>query len=171
MATAMAIPETQSRTLVIRKYQAGDAAAFRALNEIWIEKYFALEEEDRLKLGDPEGQIIAKGGQVIMAIEDGRPIGCCALLAEGHNVFELGKMAVDEQLRGRGIGRKLLEFAIAEARQMGAKTIILGSNTKLANAVHLYESVGFQHVPPEELPPSPYSRANVHMRLSLVREG
>jgi putative acetyltransferase len=45
--------------------------------------------------------------------------------------------------------------------------LFLGSNSKLENAVHLYESVGFQHVPPERLPPNPYTRANVFMEMSL----
>ena len=35
----------------------------------------------------------------------------------------------------------------------------------LANAVHLYESVGFKHLPPERVGPSPYARADVHMEM------
>jgi hypothetical protein len=43
----------------------------------------------------------------------------------------------------------------------------LGSNTRLKNAVHLYESVGFRHVPPERVPAVPYTRANVFMEMQL----
>jgi putative acetyltransferase len=39
--------------------------------------------------------------------------------------------------------------------------------TRLADAIHLYESVGFRHVPPASLPPNPYTRANVFMRMTL----
>ena len=38
----------------IRHFESRDAAAFRALNEHWIEKFFKLEEPDRMILGDPE---------------------------------------------------------------------------------------------------------------------
>ncbi|MGH9413004.1 MAG: GNAT family N-acetyltransferase [Terriglobales bacterium] len=58
-------------------------------------------------------------------------------------------------MRGRGLGRRLLQHAIAQARSIGAKSLFLGSNTRLKDAVHLYESVGFRHVKPETLPPMP----------------
>jgi hypothetical protein len=45
--------------------------------------------------------------------------------------------------------------------------LFLGSNAKLENAVHLYESIGFRHVPPERIPPMPYTRANVFMEMAL----
>jgi putative acetyltransferase len=76
-------------------------------------------------------------------------------------------MAVSPKLRGMGIGRRLIEYAIAQARELGAKSLFLGSSTKLPNAVHLYETVGFRHVPPERLPPNPYVRADVFMEMAL----
>jgi GNAT superfamily N-acetyltransferase len=82
-------------------------------------------------------------------------------------VCELSKMAVAPELRGLGIGRALLVHAIAKARIIGAQSLILGSNSKLANAVKLYESAGFRHVAPEKMPKLAYSRANVFMELSL----
>jgi GNAT superfamily N-acetyltransferase len=85
----------------------------------------------------------------------------------GDSVYELSKMAVTPQLRGAGIGRALLLHAIQQARSIGARSLFLGSSTKLANAVRLYESVGFQHVLPERLPPLPYTRADVFMELVL----
>jgi len=45
--------------------------------------------------------------------------------------------------------------------------LFLGSSTKLANAIHLYESVGFRHVAPEENPAMPDTRADVYMKLLL----
>jgi N-acetylglutamate synthase-like GNAT family acetyltransferase len=82
-------------------------------------------------------------------------------------VYELSKMAVSPKVQGRGIGRRLLQHAISEARTLGAASLFLGSNNKLREAVHLYEAVGFRHVPPEALPPLAYSRANVFMEMAL----
>jgi putative acetyltransferase len=154
--------------IVIRPLAAGeDASAFRTLNEEWITRYFTLEEKDKETLGDPENTILRKGGRIFMVFLNGEAVGCVALIPMGDGVYELSKMAVAPVLRGRGVGRKLLEYAIAQAREMGAKSLFLGSSTKLKNAVHLYEAVGFQHVPPERLPPMAYARADVFMEMPL----
>ncbi len=156
-----------SSSLVLRPFEASDAQAFRELNEAWIAKYFAIEEPDRVVLGNPRAAILEQGGQIVMAVLDGQAVGCCALLAEGPGEYELGKMCVAEGLRGQGIGRKLLEHVVALARGLGARRLTLGSSTKLPDAVHLYESVGFRHLPPERVTPSPYARADVHMEMIL----
>ena len=145
----------------------GDGTAFRALNEEWIERYFTLEAKDRETLNDPENAILRKGGRIYQVHEKGAIVGCVALIPMGEGVFEVSKMAVSPSLRGRGIGRRLLEHTIAEARAMGATGLFLGSNSILKNAVHLYESVGFRHVPPEKLPEMHYARADVFMEMAL----
>jgi putative acetyltransferase len=150
-----------------RLFQDGDAGAFRELNEDWIARYFTLEEHDHTQLRDPEENILRTGGQIVMALAGEERIGCCALIFVRPGVFEVAKMAVSEGYRGHGIGRKLLEYAIAQAKALGAHTLELASNTKLANAVHLYESLGFRHLPPERVEPTPYARANVFMELHL----
>jgi len=151
----------------IRPFAAGDESAFWELNEAWIAKYFTIEEPDRVVLSDPVGNIIAAGGHIFMAFAGTVPVGCCALLPMEPGSFELAKMAVKEDQRGRGIGRKVLEYATAYARKIGANRLYLETNRKLANAIHLYESVGFEHVSPEQVIPSPYARANVFMEMKL----
>jgi len=150
-----------------RLFQDGDSGAFRELNEEWIARYFSLEEHDHIQLRDPEENILRTGGQIVMVVAGEERIGCCALIFVRPGVFEVAKMAVSESYRGHGIGRKLLEYAIAQAKELGAHTLELASNTKLANAVHLYESLGFRHLPPERVEPTPYARANVFMELHL----
>jgi N-acetylglutamate synthase-like GNAT family acetyltransferase len=70
-------------------------------------------------------------------------------------------------LRGRGLGRRLLQHAIAQARSIGVKSLLLRSKTRLRDAIHWDESVGFRHVEAETLPPMPYSRADVFMEMPL----
>jgi len=159
---AIAMPE-----IAFRLFQHGDADAFRKLNEEWIARYFSLEEHDHIQLGDPEGSVLRPGGQIIIAVAGEERIGCCALIFVRPGVYEVAKMAVSERYRGHGIGRRLLEYTIAQAKALGAHTLELVSNAKLANAVHLYESLGFRHLPPERLEPSPYARANVFMEMHL----
>ncbi len=157
-----------SDNIEIRALRPGeDATAFRTLNEEWITRFFVLEAKDIETLGDPENTILRKGGQIFMACADGEAVGCVALIPMLDGVYELSKMAVSPRLRGLGIGRRLLEYTIAQARSLGAKSLFLGSSTKLANAVHLYESIGFRHVDPASLPEMHYSRADVFMEMPL----
>ena len=159
---------THSPNVEFRPLQPNeDASAFRTLNEEWITHYFVLENKDREILEDPENTILRKGGHIFMVYAEGDAVGCIALIPLGQGVYELSKMAISPRLRGLGIGRRLLEHAITQAKMIGAKSLFLGSSTKLQNAVHLYESVGFRHVRPENIPPMPYTRADVFMEMQL----
>jgi len=154
-------------SLEFRPLSDGDEVAFRDLNEAWIGPIFGMEPEDYKILSDPVTHILNPGGHVLMALEDGTAVGCCALLAMGDGTFELSKMAVHESRRGAGLGRKLIEYAIAHARGIGAKRLYLETSTKLPNAVHLYESTGFRHVPEGSVRDSPYRRSDVFMAMWL----
>ena len=158
---AVNLPEIE-----IRPLQTGeDATAFRTLNEEWITRYFTLEKMDRETLGDPENKILEKGGYIFMAYLGQQAVGCVALIPIGDGVYELSKMAVSPEMRGLGIGRKLLQHAVTQAKRIGAKSLFLGSNARLENAVHLYESVGFRHVPPEK----PAAECHIRAQMSLWR--
>jgi GNAT superfamily N-acetyltransferase len=151
----------------IRRFREEDAAAFYGLNVAWIEKLFVMEDADRAALGDPTGYILAKGGHIFMAFLGDRAVGTCALIRTRPGEFEVAKMAVSEEARGVGIGRRLLEFAVAEARMLGAERLSLETNRTLGPAIRLYETTGFRHLPPERVVPSPYARANVFMEMVL----
>jgi putative acetyltransferase len=154
--------------VIIRVLQPGeDATAFRVLNEEWITHYYELEELDRAILGDPERHIFARGGHILFADVAGEPAGTVALIPQADGSCELSKMAVAPGMRGLGIGRKLILEAIELARKIGCTSLFLGSGKKLHSAVHLYESVGFQHVPPSALPGIHYDRADVFMKMQL----
>jgi putative acetyltransferase len=153
--------------IVIRPFRAGDAEAFRTLNEAWIEKHFGIEPKDRETLNDPEHKILEKGGHIFMVIDGETAVGCCALLALRPDVFEVAKMTVAESQRGRGLGRKILAYTIAQGKMLGANSLYLETNDTLHDAIHLYEELGFRHLPPERVTPSPYARANVFMEMVL----
>ncbi|MFE4572652.1 GNAT family N-acetyltransferase [Paenibacillus chitinolyticus] len=145
-----------------------EALAFKTLNEEWIARIFTIEEADRIILDNPVENIMNRGGDVLIARDGDSIVGCVALVPTGAGVFELSKMSVTPELRGRGYGRKIIHAAINHARGLGATSLFLGSSTKLPNAVHLYESVGFKHVPVEQIGPMPYVRADVFMDMELV---
>jgi len=151
--------------VVIRDFESGDENAFRELNEAWIKRYFVLEEKDIHSLEHPRETILDRGGRILMAVEAGTPIGCCALIPVGAGEFEVAKMAVSDAFQGSGIGRRLLTETVELARRNGARRLYLETNSRLVPAVRLYESLGFQHLAPERVTPSPYARSNVQMEL------
>ncbi len=152
--------------LKLRNFRPEDAGAFRLLNEAWIEKYFRLEEKDRETLSKPQ-EILDAGGQIVMALLGEERVGCCALIRIGESEYEVAKMTVSDEYRGRGYGRAVLAGTIEEARRMGATRLYLETNSSLTPAIKLYESLGFKHVPPEQVHPSPYARADVYMEMEL----
>ena len=152
--------------VIYRTFRPGDEGAFLRLNEDWISKFFEIEPADREIISHPGKYILDPGGQILIAERDGQAVGCCALIAMAPGEFELAKMTVAESERGSGIGRRLLQFAIDEGRRMGAHRLYLESNTRAAAAIHLYEQLGFRHLPAGDHP-SKYQRANVFMELRL----
>jgi putative acetyltransferase len=160
-------PVKPATELTIREFASGDGIAFRRLNEEWILRYFALESKDIETLANPESTILDRGGRIFVAVRHGEVVGCCALVAMDPGEFEVVKMAVTESCQRIGAGRRLLERAIGEARTSGATRLYLETNHKLAPAIRLYESLGFLHIAPERVVPSPYVRADVFMELRL----
>ena len=144
----------------IVEFEPQHAAAFKALNEAWISKYFVLEPKDREVLGDPQGKIIAKGGRIFMAMADGEAVGCVAMLKMADGGYEVAKMTVSETLRGSGLGRRLMERCIEAGAEDGAPRLYLETNSGLAPALALYRATGFQDLAPAE---TEYARADVFM--------
>ncbi len=158
---------TDTQAVTVREFEAGDEDAFRRLNEEWIVRYFRLEEKDHEVFANPQEKIIDRGGRIFFAVHGGEPIGVCALVIIGPDEFEVAKMGVTAAAQGLGAGRKVLERCIAAAREMGAKRLYVVTNHVLTAAIHLYETVGFQHLPKEKVTPSPYERADVFMEMWL----
>ena len=154
--------------VIVREYLAEDAAAFRELNLAWVEAFFTVEAEDRAQLEDPQTHILDLGGAILIAEHNGEAVGTVGLVTgHGDGVIELIKMSARTDFQGKGIGRALMEAAIAKSRDMGAVQIWLETNTKLAAAIALYRKVGFRELTGDEVAPTPYDRCNCQMVLDL----
>lgn len=140
------------------------AVAFKALNEAWIAKHFTLEAKDREVLDDPQGQILAGGGKIFMALAEGRAVGCVAMIRMADGGFEVAKMTVAEGLRGSGLGRQLLQACIDEGARLGAPRLYLETNSSLGPALGLYRAMGFRDLEPAE---TEYARCDVWMERAL----
>lgn len=135
---------------------------FYRLNAEWLAKYFKIEPIDHAVLSEPEKHILAPGGSILFALVGDEVVGTCALMPDGPGVYELTKMAVTGGHQGLGIGRRLMEAAIAEFHRLGGQELFLESQRRLQPALKLYESVGFE-MQPGVKPGSHYQRADVYM--------
>jgi GNAT superfamily N-acetyltransferase len=140
---------------------------FRDLNLDWLEQYFYVEPHDRELLDHCEEVIINKGGHIFFYQENDLVCGTFAIIKVTEDTYELGKMAVSKDARGKGIGQKMMRFCIDFAQQAGWKKLILYSNTSLENSIHIYRKSGFIEVPVE--PNNPYARGNIKMEKILSR--
>lgn len=145
------------------------ASAFAELNRAWIESLFVLEEADWKVLRNPEESVIQPGGQIFFAMDGAQAVGTAAAIRVAPETFELGKMAVSPSHQGQGLGERLGRAVIDYARSEGAAKVYLETNSRLANAIRLYQRLGFRKA---DFPvQSDYARADVYMELRLKGEG
>jgi N-acetylglutamate synthase-like GNAT family acetyltransferase len=140
---------------------------FESFNRAWIEKYFWLEDIDKYVLQNPEEAIIDKGGAVLMATCNGVVAGTVALKKVNDEVYEFTKMAVDENYHRKGIAEALSYASFEKATQLGAKKIILYSQTGLVPAITLYKKLGFIEVPMDT---DVYERSDIKMERPISNE-
>ena len=103
-------------------------------------------------LRDIEQSYFQRGGFFYVLEEnDGTIIGSYGLYPMEPGTCELRKMYLHRDYRGKGLGKRLLEHALAEARRLGFKTITLETASVLTEAIRLYERYGFQPYRPTHL--------------------
>ena len=137
---------------------------FEVFNRVWIEELFEMEPVDEWVLTNPEQAILQTGGAILMAEYNGVPAGTVGLRKADDETWEFTKMAVDKNYRRLGIAEAISYASFKKAKSLGAKKVILYSNTKNAGAIKLYEKIGFQHV---EVEKGVYKRANVKMVIYI----
>ena len=156
----------ESKDVQIVKYTTQYQLAFKMLNEEWISNYFEIEEADRRAIENPEEYILQKGGEIFVALYHNEPVGVCALIKmdDPKYDYELAKMAVSPKAQGKSIGWLLGKKAKETAKEMGASSIYLESNTILKPAINLYYKLGFKKIIGHT---TPYKRCNIQMELTL----
>jgi putative acetyltransferase len=104
-----------------------------------------------------------------VAREGARGVGCGALVVQGAGgafYGEVKRMYVDPPLRGRGLGRLILDALEAEARAVGLACLRLETGPKQPEALGLYRRAGFAECGPfGDYAPDPLS---VFMEKPLV---
>ncbi len=105
-------------------------------------------------LADLDAVYVRNGGFFAVLEEpNGTVVGSYGLLRIDAATCELRKMYLDPARRGRGHGRALLDHAIAKARELGFRRMVLETASVLTEAIALYRRNGFVPYRPPHLSP------------------
>jgi len=137
---------------------------FKRLNLEWLEKFNLVESHDLEVLNQPREIVIDRGGFIFLLKDNDVIIGSAGIYKVNDDEFELIKMYVAPEYRGKKYGEILLQHCLEKAKQMNASKIILYSNSKLQTAIRMYEKFGFMHVEPIN---TPFETADIKMELVL----
>jgi len=145
--------ETVERLLRASLVQVAVEDASTADGRWCLQQYFA-ELADRFDSGfDPansitgEDELTPPRGLLLVARLHEEPVGCGGLSHLRDSAPEVKRMWVAPEVRGLGLGRRMLRELERHAAAAGAPTIRLETNRALAEAIQLYRSSGYREVP------------------------
>ncbi len=93
-------------------------------------------------------ELVPPAGALAIARLDGQPVGCGALRSGDGTIGEIKHLWVDGEMRGLGVGRRILEKLEQLARDFGFATVRLDTNKALTEAQTLYRASGYREVAP-----------------------
>lgn len=97
---------------------------------------------------DHLGEMLPPDGRLLLARgDDGRLLGCGTLRRIRPDAVEMKRMFVRPEAQGQGLGRRLFEMRIAEAKKMGCTTIYVDTAKGNRPMLNMYEQYGFQYIP------------------------
>jgi GNAT superfamily N-acetyltransferase len=134
-------------TVQIRRSTLGSPDAARLIAALNAELTTTFPEPGATHFSLSDAQVAADNGAFLIAYLNDVAVGCGAVRRMNEATAELKRMYVDPSVRGRGIGRALVEALEHEARLIGATRIVLETGARLARAIKLYEAMGYTRIP------------------------
>lgn len=141
------IPPSQDVT-IRGDLRAGDLGAIATLHGTVYAAEHGLDARFEAGVARGLADAVERGwpgrGRLWAVERDGELAGSLALTHEGDGVGKVRWFLLVEELRGRGLGRALVEELIGEAEEAGLTGLRLETFSALRAAGHLYRSLGFE---------------------------
>ena len=124
----------------------GDLGMVVHLHGLVYAREYGLDTTFEPYVAEPLARCVRTGSGRIWIAEDetGRILGSIAMVDAGEHVGQLRWFLLVPEARGIGLGRRLLETALAYAADRGFLRIFLWSFADLVDARRLYERAGFR---------------------------
>ncbi|MGE5146462.1 MAG: GNAT family N-acetyltransferase, partial [Candidatus Eiseniibacteriota bacterium] len=113
----------------------------------WLGIDLSYQDFER-ELAELPGAYAPPKGRLLLGEVDGAAVGCIALRPLEPGIGEVKRLYLRPALQGRGLGRRLAETLVAEARLIGYRTLRLDTLARLTAANTLYASLGFRPIAP-----------------------
>lgn len=130
-----------------------------------------LAPEDLVKSSvDHLDEMLPPNGRLALARgPDGRLLGCGTLRRIRPDAVEMKRMFVRPEARGKGLGQRLFEMRIDEARKMGCRAVYADTAKGNRPMLSMYERFGFHYIPryPENANPIEFEPYLVYLQYSL----
>ena len=134
-------------TLDIRNSTLDSPDSIRLISALNAELRAAFPEPGANHFSLSGHQVQPGDGAFLIAYLDGVPVGCGAVRRIEQTSAELKRMYVAPHVRGQGIGRAIVQALEQQAQLIGATTVVLETGTRLAPAIGLYRSLGYNPIP------------------------
>ncbi|HZQ35496.1 MAG TPA: GNAT family N-acetyltransferase [Dehalococcoidia bacterium] len=130
--------------MTIEPARPEDAAAVAACVNAAYARYLPrMGSKPAPMLADYPAEIAA--GRVHVLRDGDALVGLIVLIAEPDHLF-IENVAIDPAAQGRGLGRRLLDFAESEARRLGLPELRLYTNELMTENLGLYAHLGYLEV-------------------------
>ncbi|WP_333821566.1 bifunctional helix-turn-helix transcriptional regulator/GNAT family N-acetyltransferase [Pinisolibacter sp.] len=139
--------------LVIRPHRTGDVAFVLARQARLYAEDFGFDQRFEALICEVGAAFLRdydpRRDASFVAEIDGRIVGAVFVTRKDDAVARLRLLHVESEMRGRGIGTRLIDACIHFVRDAGYRTLTLWTNDVLAEARRLYERAGFRLVAAE----------------------
>src|SRR5262245_1349548 len=149
--------------------EPGDLGAIVALHGVLYAREYGFDATFEAYVAGPLAEFVRRASdreRLWIAERDGHLVGCIAIVAASPRTAQLRWFLVDPAARGAGLGKRLLDEAVAFCKANGYGNIILWTVSALVAASRLYQGAGFRKV--EEKPGRQWGVDVVEEKYELI---